>query len=138
MVGSGPKAGEVFDVEVPTHVSVLGQFEGGASSTSVFSFESPRPRKGFVEITGTEGVLSIPDPDFFDGKFEICHAGEDDWTEIPTTGPANGRGMGVLDMARSIRADMPHRAAPLAHSLTTFSTPWPRQRKPSIPAHSSR
>lgn len=124
VVGSGPKAGEVFDVEVPTHVSVLGRFEGGASSTSVFSFESPRPRKGFVEITGTEGVLSIPDPDFFDGKLEICHAGEDDWTEIPTTGPASGRGMGVLDMARSIRADVPHRACgPLAyHVLDTMAS----------------
>ena len=41
VVGSGPKAGEEFPVEIPTHVSAMLQFEGGQSSHSVFSFESP-------------------------------------------------------------------------------------------------
>ena len=36
VIGSGPKAGEEFTVEVPTHVSAMAQFEGGASSHSVF------------------------------------------------------------------------------------------------------
>jgi hypothetical protein len=40
----------------------------------------------------------------------LWHAGDDDWTVIPAVGPTNGRGMGVLDMARSIRAGVPHRA----------------------------
>ncbi|AMM31228.1 oxidoreductase [Sinomonas atrocyanea] len=110
VIGSGPKAGEEFTVEVPTHVSALAQFESGASSHSIFSFESPRTRMGFVEITGTEATLSLPDPNYFDGELQICRVGETDWTAIPTTGPANGRGMGVLDMARSIRAGQPHRA----------------------------
>jgi predicted dehydrogenase len=91
-------------------VSALAQFESGASSHSIFSFESPRARMGFVEITGTEATLSLPDPNYFDGDLEICKAGEHEWTKIPTTGPANGRGMGVLDMARSIRTGQPHRA----------------------------
>ena len=111
VIGSGPKTGEVFDVEVPTHVSVLAQFDGGVSSTSIISFDSPRIRTGFVEITGTEAVLSVPDPDFFDGKLRICRTGDDDWMDIPTTGPTNGRGIGVLDLARSIRAGVPHRAS---------------------------
>jgi predicted dehydrogenase len=110
VIGSGPKAGEEFTVEVPTHVSALAQFESGTSSHSIFSFESPRTRMGFVEITGTEATLSLPDPNYFDGELQICRIGETDWTPIPTTGPANGRGMGVLDMARSIRAGQPHRA----------------------------
>jgi predicted dehydrogenase len=110
VIGSGPKAGEEFPVDVPTHVSALAQFESGASSHSIFSFESPRTRMGFVEITGTEATLSLPDPNYFDGELRICRIGETDWTAIPTTGPANGRGMGVLDMARSLRAGEPHRA----------------------------
>ncbi|WP_415854846.1 Gfo/Idh/MocA family protein [Sinomonas sp. G460-2] len=110
VIGSGPKAGEEFEVEVPTHVSAMAQFESGASSHSVFSFDSPRVRMGFVEITGTEATLSVPDPNYFDGDLEICRAGQHEWTKIPTTGPANGRGMGVLDMARSIRSGQPHRA----------------------------
>ena len=108
-IGSGPKAGEVFDVEVPTHVSAMAQFESGASSHSVFSFESPKARMGFVEITGTEGTISLPDPNNFDGDIQLCKRGEDEWTAIPAEGPASGRGMGVLDMARAIRAGVPHR-----------------------------
>ena len=109
-IGSGPKEGEVFDVEVPTHVSAIAQFESGASSHSVYSFESPKVRMGFVEITGTEGTISLPDPNNFDGDIKLCKRGEEDWTSIPATGPADGRGLGVLDMARSIRAGVPHRA----------------------------
>lgn len=110
VIGSGPRAGEEFAVEVPTHVSAMAQFDGGASSHSVFSFESPRQRMGFVEITGTEATLSLPDPNFFDGDIRLWRAGDEEWTIIPASGPANGRGMGVLDMARSIRAGVPHRA----------------------------
>ncbi|WP_138445345.1 Gfo/Idh/MocA family protein [Sinomonas susongensis] len=110
IIGSGPKAGEEFEVEVPTHVSALAEFESGASSHSIFSFQSPYKRVGYVEITGSEATLSVPDPNYFDGPLEIHRNGEDEWTTIPTTGPANGRGMGVLDMARSIRAGEPHRA----------------------------
>lgn len=110
VIGSGPKAGEEFAVEVPTHVSAMAQFESGASSHSLFSFESPRQRMGFVEITGTEATISLPDPNYFDGDIRLWRAGDEEWTIIPATGPANGRGMGVLDMARSIRAGVPHRA----------------------------
>lgn len=110
VVGSGPKAGEEFPVEVPTHVSAMLQFEGGASSHSVFSFESPRVRMGFVEIAGTEGTLELPDPNYFDGDLGLWRAGAEEPEIIPATGPANGRGMGALDMARSLRAGVPHRA----------------------------
>jgi len=110
VIGSGAKAGEEFTVEVPTHVSAMAQFENGASSHSVFSFESPRQRMGFVEITGTEATISLPDPNHFDGDIRLWRAGDDDWTVVPATGPANGRGMGVLDMARSLRSGVPHRA----------------------------
>jgi predicted dehydrogenase len=110
VIGSGPKAGEQFTVDVPTHVSAMVQFEGGQSSHSVFSFESPRQRMGFVEITGTEATISLPDPNYFDGDVRLWRAGDEDWTVIPATGPACGRGMGVLDMARSLRAGVEHRA----------------------------
>ncbi len=110
VIGTGPKAGEEFAVEVPTHISALAQFESGASSQSIFSFEAPRPRAGFVEITGTEATISLPDPNNFDGDIRLWRAGDEEWTLIPATGPSQGRGMGVLDMARSIRAGVPHRA----------------------------
>lgn len=110
VIGSGPRLGEEFKVEVPTHVSAMAQFEGGQSSHSVFSFESPRERVGFVEITGTEATIALPDPNYFGGDLRLWRAGDEDWTVIPATGPSNGRGMGVLDMARAIRSGRPHRA----------------------------
>jgi predicted dehydrogenase len=109
-VNAGPRAGEVFEVEVPTHVSAIVQFEGGAASTSVFSFQSPYGRAGYFELSGSEATLLIPDPNRFDGELRIRSATGTEWTVLPTTGPANGRGMGVLDMARAIRGGEPHRA----------------------------
>lgn len=108
-VGSGPKEGEVFDVEVPTYVSAIAQFESGASSHSVFSFQAPKADVGIVQISGTEGVIALPDPNNFDGDIRLCKVGEEEWTIIPAVGASTGRGMGVLDMARSIRAGIPHR-----------------------------
>jgi predicted dehydrogenase len=110
VIASGPRAGEEFAVGVPTHVSAMAEFEGGQSSHSVFSFESPRAQAGVIEITGTAATISLPDPNNFDGDVRIWRSGDKDWTVVPATGAANGRGMGVLDMARAIRADVPHRA----------------------------
>ncbi|CAI3792164.1 Gfo/Idh/MocA family protein [Pseudarthrobacter sp. MM222] len=110
VIGSGPRLGEEFAVEVPTHVSTMAQFESGQSSHSVFSFESPRQRMGFVEITGTEATISLPDPNYFVGDVHLWRAGDEEWTVIPATGAGQGRGMGVVDVARSIRTGVPHRA----------------------------
>ncbi|WP_285725570.1 Gfo/Idh/MocA family protein [Psychromicrobium xiongbiense] len=110
VIGSGPKAGEVFDVEVPTHMGALMQFASGESAQSIFSFDSPRPRTGFLEITGTEATIALPDPNNFDGEIRIARTGVQEWTSVPCEGPVTGRGVGTLDMARSIRAGVPHRA----------------------------
>jgi predicted dehydrogenase len=110
VIGSGPKAGEEFAVTVPTHVSTILEFEGGESAQSIFSFDSPYKRAGFVEITGTEATIALPDPNNFDGDIRICANGSDDWTVVPSVGSTASRGAGVLEMARAIREGRPHRA----------------------------
>lgn len=110
VIGSGPKAGEEFAVTVPTHVSSILEFEGGESAQSIFSFDSPFKRAGFVEITGTEATIAFPDPNRFDGEVRICATGSDDWTTVPSVGSTASRGAGVLELARAIRAGRPHRA----------------------------
>ncbi|MET7685098.1 Gfo/Idh/MocA family oxidoreductase [Streptomyces sp. NPDC005423] len=111
-VGSGDRAGTEFAVAVPTHVSALARFAGGGVSQSVFSFDSPLTRTGFVEVTGAEGTLVVPDPNAFAGEVRITgvqRRGEDaEWRTVPQVGVAAGRGVGVLDMARAIRAGRPH------------------------------
>src|SRR6476661_544910 len=98
VIGSGPKAGEEFAVTVPTHVSSILEFDGGESAQSIFSFDSPLKRAGFVEITGSEATIAFPDPNNFDGDVRICAAGSDDWTTVPSTGSTASRGAGVLEM----------------------------------------
>ncbi|HEV7167278.1 MAG TPA: Gfo/Idh/MocA family oxidoreductase [Micrococcaceae bacterium] len=110
VIGSGPRAGEEFDVTVPTHVSAIAQFAGGESSQSIFSFDSPLKRAGFVEITGTEATIALPDPNMFDGDILLTRLGSDEPERIPAVGATSTRGSGVLEMARAIRAGRPHRA----------------------------
>ncbi len=110
IIGSGPRAGESFPVEVPTHVSALIEFESGASAQSVFSFQSSVRRSGFVEIAGTDGTIVFPDPNTFDGDLQIWRDNVEEAEVVPAEGPVFGRGMGVLDLARAIRAGVPERA----------------------------
>ncbi len=111
VIGSGPRAGTVFEVEVPTHVAALIGYARGPAATVVLSFDSPLRRHGFVEITGTEATLSLPDPNAFDGDIRVRAAGRDDWETVHTAGATAGRGLGVLDMARALRAGTAHRAS---------------------------
>jgi predicted dehydrogenase len=109
IIGSGPKAGEIFDVTVPTHVSAIAQFTGGQSAQSIFSFDSPLQRAGFLEVTGTEATITFPDPNRFDGDIIITRRDTEPET-VHAAGPTSTRGTGVLEMARAIRAGRPHRA----------------------------
>ncbi len=109
-VQAGSRAGTVFDVSVPTHVSALASFVDGAVSQSVFSFDSPLTRMGYVEVTGTEGTMIIPDPNLFTGEVKITRApafaalAEDPrWESVEVTGADAERGIGVLDLARAAR-----------------------------------
>jgi predicted dehydrogenase len=102
VIGSGPKAGTVFPVEVPTHVSALLQFESGASAQAVFSFDSKLARAGFVEIAGTEGTAVFPDPNEFEGDTTV-HTGTDEPAVVAATGSTFTRGTGVAELAQAIR-----------------------------------
>ncbi|WP_150307119.1 Gfo/Idh/MocA family protein [Planctomonas psychrotolerans] len=121
VIGSGPKAGESFDVTVPSHVGALLQFESGQSGQAVFSFDSKLRRTGVVEIAGTEGTIVFPDPNNFDGDILVYGAGEEP-TVIPAVGHTSTRGTGALEMAQAIREGRPHRAsgASALHVLDTM------------------
>jgi predicted dehydrogenase len=111
VIGAGPRAGAEFAVDVPTYVSVLAEYASGQAASLLFSWDSPMSRYGFVEITGTEATLAVPDPNGFGGDLRLRRAGDKDWTVIPSSGATAGRGMGVLDMVRGIRRGEPHRAS---------------------------
>lgn len=110
VIGSGPRAGEEFPVNVPTHVSALIEFESGASAQSVFSFQSSLQRNGFVEIAGSSGTIVFPDPNQFDGDLLLWTDGSTDPETVPSTA-LGGRGTGVVELARAIRAGVAERAS---------------------------
>jgi predicted dehydrogenase len=111
VIGSGPRAGTEFTVEVSTYTSALAEYAGGQAASLLFSWDSPLRRQGFVEITGTDATLAVPDPNQFDGDLRVRRAADDEWTVIASQGAAAGRGSGVVDMVRAIARDEPHRAS---------------------------
>ncbi|TAK24846.1 MAG: Gfo/Idh/MocA family oxidoreductase [Chloroflexota bacterium] len=111
-ITSKPKYGEVVNVEIPTHIAGVLDFANGAVGTIVTSFDVWGHHLPRIEIHGTEGSLSVPDPNTFGGEVLLRRAGEKDWTEIPVTRPNadNSRSLGVADMAMALRSGRPHRA----------------------------
>jgi len=110
VVGSGPKAGNEFPVEVPTHVTALLEFAEGYGATSAFSFDSPAAKR-LLELGGTEATLALPDPNTFGGPLLVRSPQDSEWRELPVEGTEAGRGIGVVDMARALRSGGAHRAS---------------------------
>lgn len=117
-VKEGPLAGTEFPVEIPSTVSVLMQFENGGQAISLFSTDSPLIRQGVVEVSGTEGTITVPDPNTFGGAVTITRPITErtvppaptlqDVDDIALEGVLVGRGLGLLEMGRAIRAGRPH------------------------------
>ena len=110
-IAKGPRAGESFPVLVPSHHAALIEYAGGRSAQSVFSFQHAFVRTGVVEINGTEGTLVLPDPNGFGGDSALWRAGDKEPTVLAAGEPTFGRGAGVIDLVRSIRAGEPERAS---------------------------
>jgi predicted dehydrogenase len=108
-IGAGPRKGETFEVTAPSHVGALLEFEAGSSAQAIFSFDSALPRI-LLEITGSDATLILPDPNEFDGEVRVRRRGAGSAEVVAATRQRSGRGTGVLDMARAIREDRPHRA----------------------------
>jgi predicted dehydrogenase len=111
--GAGPKKGEKFAVEIPTHFNALLEFEQGAIISFHASFDVQGHSHLPIEIYGTEGSLQIPDPNYFGGRVRLLRRGAS-WTEMPLTHGYNDRNyriLGVAEMAAAIRTNRPHRAS---------------------------
>ncbi|AQA10605.1 Gfo/Idh/MocA family protein [Streptomyces malaysiensis] len=123
-IGSGPRAGHTFPVEIDTHVTGVLEHAGGALSTLVMSFDIRAARLPRIEVHGTDASLSVPDPNGFDGAVEI-HRG-DGWESLPVSAGFRdaGRGIGLADLSGALSAGRPHRASAelAAHVLDVMLT----------------
>jgi predicted dehydrogenase len=112
-ITSEPLAGQMIDVEVPTHVTSAIEFASGATATLVTSFDVHASRYRCIEVYGTEGTLAVPDPNTFGGPVAIRRAGAEEWTEIELGEPTipQFRGIGCADMVWAHRSGRAHRAS---------------------------
>lgn len=110
-IHSQPRKGQKIEVDIPTHINGVLKFSNGAIGNIITSFDVWGTKLPNMEIYGSEGVMSVPDPNYFSGKVEVKrHHGE--WQEVPLTHgfTDNSRGIGLADMAYAIINDREHRA----------------------------
>jgi predicted dehydrogenase len=112
-ISSQPRAGQLIDVQVPTHVASTLDFANGAIGTLVMTFDVWAADEAEVEIYGTEATLSVPDPNIFGGPVRLRKARTTEWVDVPLTHgfPENSRGLGVADLAAALRSGRPSRAS---------------------------
>ena len=110
-ITSQPKNGQTITVEVPTHVAGVLDFACGAVGTIMTTFDVHGAHLPPIEIYGSEGTLSVPNPNGFGGPVKLYKPGQSDWDEVPLTHgyQQNSRGLGVADMAAAIRSGREHR-----------------------------
>lgn len=110
---TGEDAGKKIPVQTPTHISGNVEFESGAIGTIITSFDVQATQTPFIEIYGTEGSISVPDPNTFAGPVKLNRKGTDQWVEQELVSKAveNLRGLGIADMAEAILNRRQHRAS---------------------------
>jgi predicted dehydrogenase len=125
----GPKLGERIKVEIPTTVSALLGFAGGAQISLMMSWDVWKHGHPAIELYGTDGSMRVPDPNFFGGNVEYTAAGGDWQAADPSEKPfgranwrspnwpaerpmqANYRCLGLAELARSVTQGTPHRSS---------------------------
>ncbi|MCR2822473.1 Gfo/Idh/MocA family protein [Lederbergia panacisoli] len=111
-ITSQPKTGQKIQVEVPTHITGILDFENGAIATLITSFDVAGSKLPNIEVYGSKGTILVPDPNTFGGPVFLRKHGSREWEEIPLTHGYidNSRGVGVADMAYALRSGRAHRA----------------------------
>lgn len=106
-----PRYGDTVAVEAPTNVTATLDFHNGV----VASLQACKEAFGYeprMEIYGTQGILYVPDANFFEGTIALkTAAGER--KEVPYSHgfTTNSRGIGLADMAHAIQSGRGNRAS---------------------------
>ena len=110
-ITSQPRAGQTVQVNTPTHIAGQLAFENGAIGTLITTFDVWGSHLPLLEIHGTEGSLSLPDPNTFGGPVRLKR-GDGEWEDVTITRPyvENSRGLGVAELANAVQEGRPHLA----------------------------
>lgn len=102
-ISSQPLAGQTIAVETPTFVNAAFDFASGAVASFTATYDvwaSERPK---IEIYGSGGTLSVPDPNTFGGPVRLYRQSTRAWEEVPLDPgfDTNSRGIGLADLAQA-------------------------------------
>ena len=113
VVSSEPHAGTIIKVDAPIHATAILELASGKPVTMIVSGEVVASELPRIEVYGSEGTLSVPDPNTFGGPVRLKKKGDETWQEVPLVCGQSGydRGLGVADMALALRSGLPHRAS---------------------------
>jgi predicted dehydrogenase len=109
---AGPRAGESFATEVPTHVVAALRFASGALATITVSFETPSRYESGMVLHGTERSLRLPDANKFGGELMIRNP-RSGWEPLAYEPRCDleRRGIGLHDLVEAVREGRPHEAS---------------------------
>jgi predicted dehydrogenase len=112
-IAYGPREGETIPVNTPTHIIAILDFASGPRASLTTSFDVYDTNRATLVVYGTEGTLRLPDPNTFGGPIELLRAGAEEWepVEVIYGHTENSRGLGVSDLANSLRTGQPARAS---------------------------
>jgi len=111
-ITSQPLNGTVVDVEVPTYVTGIMNFDNGAIGTIFTTFDVHYDTQARFEIYGSEGTLIIPDPNTFGGPIKLLRPEDGGYKEMPLMFDYadNSRALGLADMAKALQTGRAYRA----------------------------
>lgn len=111
-ITQGPNAGTTLRVEVPTHIVSHLQFVGGANVVLTSSFDVWKHGHRPIELYGDAGSILAPDPNRFGGSVRYALR-DGPWQRASGQRPhtTNVRGVGLIDMVQSIKAERSHRCS---------------------------
>ena len=125
VVTSQPKYGTHIPVNTPTHIAGTLDFENGAIATMIMSFDVWGHQLPRIEVYGTEGTISVPDPNTFHGPV-FLRRGTGEWEDIPVGHEyeQNLRGLGVAEMVQAMQQGrLPRANGEMAyHALDTMES----------------
>ena len=115
-ITSSEKYGKKIEVKVDTHNAGIIKFENGAIATLVTSFDIWGNNMPKIEIYGTEGSLSVPNPNTFGGPVRATLTDKKrkfEETELRSPYYDNSRGIGISEMVLAISEKRPNNASGL-------------------------
>ena len=110
-LAAGPRSGESFAVEVPTHAASVLRLESGALATITVSFEARGQSVSSLQVFGSRAMLVLPDANAFGGEVILRRGDGARTVAYESRGAREARGLGLDELVEAMRAGRPHRAS---------------------------